>query len=140
MCPDPGDVALFAEAMAAVYPGYGRGLALVGFGAGLRISEALALARRVAGPDPRLVKVDRQLDRYVHPCRSRDRPRPDPQRPRTGIQLRATPTPAPTRTLALGRPMANPLDHRHDHLIAEPRPDDPRTQEKPDPTRGMSTP
>lgn len=64
MCPEPADVQGLAEALEAVYPGHGRGLVLVAFGAGLRINEALALRTDSLDLQAGMVQVNHQLDRY----------------------------------------------------------------------------
>jgi transposase len=66
--------------------------------------------------------------REVHQGRRRDRAGQDHQHSRAGVSIRAPTTTTPTQALALGRALADPLDHGHDHLTTghpAPRPEDP---------------
>ena len=64
ICPSVDDVADYAAALEAEYPGYGARLVWLGFATGLRICELLALKADSINLETMTVAVDWQLDRY----------------------------------------------------------------------------
>ena len=63
LCPDGDEIYEYADALEALYPGYGRRLVLLAFHCGARIMELAALRADDLDPDALTVAIGAQLDR-----------------------------------------------------------------------------